>query len=103
MVLPRIGIAHTFVFVLVFALTATGLQRTSPEIVVHPIYFRSSDSFAPNHRVAPFDDINVRRALKMALDNETVVGRARHPPRRPRSCRRRSPCPPELRPAAAVK
>ena len=50
------------------------LQRTNPEIEVHPIYFRSSDSFAPNHRVPPFDDINVRRALQMALDNETVAG-----------------------------
>ena len=50
------------------------LQRTNPEIGVHPIYFRSSDSFAPNHRVPPFDDINVRRALQMALDNETVAG-----------------------------
>ena len=50
------------------------LQRTNPEISVHPIYFRSSDSFAPNHSVPPFDDINVRRALQMALDNETVAG-----------------------------
>ena len=49
------------------------LQRTNPEIGVHPIYFRSSDSFAPNHRLPPFDDINVRRALQMALDNETVA------------------------------
>ena len=49
------------------------LQRTNPEIAAHPIYFRSSDSFAPNHRVPPFDDINVRRALQMALDNETVA------------------------------
>ena len=49
------------------------LQRTNPEIGVHPIYFRSSDSLAPNHRVPPFDDINVRRALQMALDNETVA------------------------------
>ena len=50
------------------------LQRTNPEIGVYPIYFRSSDSFAPNHRVPPFNDINVRRALQMALDNENVAG-----------------------------
>ena len=49
------------------------LQRTNPEIAAHPIYFRSSDSFAPNHRVPPLDDINVRRAMQMALDNETVA------------------------------
>jgi len=49
------------------------LQRTNPEIAVHPIYFRSSDSFAPNHRVPPLGDINVRRAMQMALDNENVA------------------------------
>ena len=49
------------------------LGQTNPEIVVHEWWFRSSDSFAPNHRVPPFDDINVRRAMQMALDNETAV------------------------------
>ncbi|MDE0024785.1 MAG: ABC transporter substrate-binding protein [Spirochaetaceae bacterium] len=49
------------------------LQRTNPEIAAHPIYFRSSDSFAPNHRVPPLSDLNVRRAMQMALDNETVA------------------------------
>ena len=49
------------------------LQRTNPEIAAHPIWFRSADSFAPNVRVPPFDDINVRRAMQMALDNETAA------------------------------
>ena len=31
------------------------LGQTNPEIVVHEWWFRSSDSFAPNHRVPPFD------------------------------------------------
>ena len=48
------------------------LRRTNPEIAAHPIWFRSSDSFAPNHRKPPFNDINVRRAMQMALDNETI-------------------------------
>ena len=49
------------------------LQRTNPEIAAHPVWFRSSDSFAPNVRVPPFDDINVRRAMQMALDVETIA------------------------------
>ena len=53
--------------------SVVSLQRTNPEIAVHPIWFRSSDSFAPNHRVPPFDDINVRRAMQLALDNENVA------------------------------
>ena len=49
------------------------LQRTNPEIAVHPFWSRSSDSFAPNHRLPPFNDINVRRAMQLALDNETAA------------------------------
>ena len=49
------------------------LRQTNPEIVAHPIWFRSSDSFAPDVRVPPFNDINVRRAMQLALDNETAV------------------------------
>ena len=49
------------------------LKQTNPEIVAHEWWFRSSDSFAPNHRVPPFNDINVRRAMQMALDNETIA------------------------------
>ena len=49
------------------------LKRTNPEIAAHPIYYRSSDSFALDVRKPPFDDINVRRAMQMALDNETVA------------------------------
>ena len=49
------------------------LRQTNPEIVAHPIWFRSSDSFAPDVRVPPFNDINVRRAMQLALDNETAA------------------------------
>ena len=49
------------------------LQRTNPEIAAHPIWMRSSDSFAANVRFPPFDDINVRRAMQMALDLETIA------------------------------
>ena len=53
--------------------SAESIQKTNPEIAVHRLWFRSSDSFAANVRVPPFDDINVRRAMQMALDNETVA------------------------------
>ena len=49
------------------------LKRTNPEIATPSILFRSQSSFAPNLSVPPFDDINVRRAMQMALDNETAV------------------------------
>ena len=47
------------------------LQRTNPEIKTHFIYFRSNDSFELDIRKPPFDDINVRHAMQLALDNET--------------------------------
>jgi peptide/nickel transport system substrate-binding protein len=49
------------------------LKRTNPEIAAHPIMFRSGSSFALNHREAPFNDINVRHAMQMALDNENIA------------------------------
>ena len=53
--------------------SAQSIQKTNPEIAVHAIWFRSSDSFAPDHRKPPFNDINVRRAMQLALDNETIA------------------------------
>ena len=53
--------------------SAESIQKTNPEIAVHTIWFRSSDSFAPNMYEPPFDDINVRRAMQLALDNETAA------------------------------
>ena len=47
------------------------LQRTNPEIKTHFFYFRSNDSFELDVRKPPFDDINVRHAMQLALDNET--------------------------------
>ena len=52
---------------------AESIQKTNPEIAAHTIWFRSSDSFAANMYKPPFNDINVRRAMQMALDNETVA------------------------------
>ena len=49
------------------------IQKTNPEIAVHTLWFRSQDSFMPNMYKPPFNDINVRRAMQMALDNETAA------------------------------
>ena len=53
--------------------SADSMRKTNPEIGVHPIWFRSVASFAPNHRKSPFNDINVLCAMQMALDNETIA------------------------------
>ena len=53
--------------------SAESIQKTNPEIAVHTLWFRSQDSFMPNMYKPPFSDINVRRAMQMALDNETAA------------------------------
>ena len=53
--------------------TKLSLQKTNPEIAAHMFPNRSNDSFAPDLRKPPFNDINVRRAMQMALDNENIA------------------------------
>ena len=49
------------------------LQRSNPEITLHPWYFRSETSVLFNLRnQPPFDDIRVRKAMQMAIDLETI-------------------------------
>ena len=48
------------------------LQRTNPEIVLWEFPWRSDTSFHLNVSKPPFDDINVRRAMQMALDLGTI-------------------------------
>ena len=49
------------------------LQRSNPEIALHPWYFRSETSVLFNLRnQPPFDDIRVRKAMQMAIDLETI-------------------------------
>ena len=48
------------------------LQRTNPELVFWPFKYRSDNSFSMNVSKPPFDDINVRKAIQMALDLDTI-------------------------------
>ena len=51
---------------------AQALSRSNPEIEMWPYSLRSTSSFALNTMQPPFDDVNVRHAMQMALDLETV-------------------------------
>ena len=48
------------------------LQKSNPEIVLEPWFFRSENSYAMDASKPPFDDIRVRRAMQMALDLEGI-------------------------------
>ena len=44
------------------------LRKSNPEIVLHPVFHRSDQSYAPDASKPPFDDVRVRHAMQMALD-----------------------------------
>ena len=48
------------------------VMRTNPEIAWSPIGARNTMSIAPDVRKLPFDDVRVRHAMQMAMDNETI-------------------------------
>jgi peptide/nickel transport system substrate-binding protein len=52
---------------------AANLLDDRPELQAHRHYVRSDQAFAMYVADAPFDDIRVRRAMQMALDNETIA------------------------------
>ena len=52
--------------------TVESLGRTNPEIVAEPFFAEATTAFVLNPTKPPFDDINVRRAIQMALDIETI-------------------------------
>ena len=52
---------------------AAGLLRANPELQAHRFHVRSDQVFAMFVQEEPFDDIRVRRAMQMALDNEQIA------------------------------
>ena len=52
---------------------ADSLLRTNPELRANKYYFRSNQVFAMYVPDPPFDDVRVRRAMQMALDNDTIA------------------------------
>ena len=52
---------------------ALSLMKTNPEINLWEQHARSETGIALNFRLPPTDDVDVRRALQMALDLETLV------------------------------
>ena len=52
---------------------AESLQRTDPELVMTTAIFGKSNlSHSMDVRQPPFDDIRVRQAMQLAVDNETI-------------------------------
>ena len=51
---------------------AENLGKTNPEIVIVPHRERSDNAIAIHFQVEPFDDIRVRKALQMAINNEGI-------------------------------
>ena len=52
---------------------AASLLSDHPELLAHRFYERSDQAFAMYLQDEPFDDIRVRRAMQMALDNDTIA------------------------------
>ena len=48
------------------------IQRTNPELDVWPVYGMGTAQFVFNLALSPTSDLNVRKALNMAVDRETV-------------------------------
>ena len=51
---------------------AESMRRAYPEIVLDAAYLKMND-FGMDVRKPPFDDIRVRQAMQLALDNETIA------------------------------
>ena len=52
---------------------AVNLQKTNPDLVLHPFSFRAETGFSFNNQKEPWSDIRVRRALNMAVDVESIA------------------------------
>ena len=48
------------------------LKRSNPELVFETMSYRSESSWSLNSQLPPFDDVNVRHAMQMALDLDEI-------------------------------
>ena len=51
---------------------ADSLRQTNPELRLSPFYFRANETYTLAVDKPPFDDVNVRKAMQMAVDLETI-------------------------------
>ena len=53
--------------------SAVNLQKTKPDLVLHPYSYRSETAFGFNLQKEPWSDIRVRQALSLAIDHESIA------------------------------
>ena len=53
--------------------SAVNLQKTKPDLVLHPYAYRLETSFQFNNQKEPWNDIRVRQALSLAIDQESIA------------------------------
>ena len=52
---------------------AVNLQKTNPDLVLHPYAYRSETAIGFNLQKEPWNDIRVRQALSLAIDQEAIA------------------------------
>ena len=52
---------------------AVNLQKTNPDLQLHPFTYRAETAISWDNQQPPFDDIRVRRAISMAIDQEFIA------------------------------
>ena len=53
--------------------SAVNLQKTKPDLVLHPYAYRSETAIGFNLQKEPWSDIRVRQALSLAIDHESIA------------------------------
>ncbi|MCY4484223.1 MAG: ABC transporter substrate-binding protein [Spirochaetaceae bacterium] len=53
--------------------SAVNLQKTNPNLVLHPYAYRSETAIGFNLQKEPWSDIRVRQALSLAIDHESIA------------------------------
>ena len=53
--------------------SAVNLQKTKPDLVLHPYAYRAETAIQFNNQKEPWNDIRVRQALSLAIDQESIA------------------------------